>query len=82
MAKLWEKGYELEPEIERFTVGEDYLLDRSLVRADVAGSAAHATMLAKVGLLSEKERDRLLGGLRALLKDFAAGKFSITPSQE
>jgi len=82
MAKLWEKGYELEPEIERFTVGEDYLLDRSLVRADVAGSAAHATMLAKVGLLSDKERDRLLGGLRAVLKDFAAGKFSITPSQE
>ena len=49
MAKLWEKGYELEPEIERFTVGEDYLLDRDLVRADVLGSAAHATMLAKVG---------------------------------
>jgi len=82
MAKLWEKGYELEPEIERFTVGEDYLLDRDLVRADVAGSAAHATMLAKVGLLAAKERDRLLGGLRSVLKDFAAGKFSITPSQE
>ena len=82
MAKLWEKGYELEPEIERFTVGEDYLLDRDLVRADVAGSAAHATMLAKVGLLTAKERDRLLGGLRSVLKDFAAGKFSITPSEE
>jgi len=82
MAKLWEKGYELEPEIERFTVGEDYLLDRDLVRADVAGSAAHATMLAKVGLLTAKERDRLLGGLRSVLKDLAGGKFSITPSQE
>jgi argininosuccinate lyase len=67
MAKLWEKGYEL---------------DRDLVRADVAGSAAHATMLAKVGLLTAKERDSLLGGLRSVLKDFAAGKFSITPSQE
>jgi argininosuccinate lyase len=73
MAKLWEKGYELEPEIERFTVGEDYLLDRDLVRADVAGSAAHAAMLAKVGLLSEKVRGRLLAGLRGVLKDFAAG---------
>ena len=82
MAKLWGKGYELEPEIERFTVGEDYLLDRDLVRADVVGSAAHATMLAKVGLLTAKERDRLLDGLRSVLKDFAAGKFSITPSEE
>jgi len=82
MAKVWEKGYELEPEIERFTVGEDYLLDRDLVRADVVGSAAHAMMLAKVGLLTAKERDRLLGGLRSVLKDFATGKFSITPSEE
>ena len=82
MAKLWEKGYELEPEVERFTVGQDYLLDRALVRMDVLGSAAHATMLAKVGLLKAKQRDQVLQGLRGLLRDFDEGKFSITPSQE
>jgi argininosuccinate lyase len=82
MAKLWEKGYELEPEVERFTVGQDYLLDRALVRMDVLGSAAHATMLAKVGLLKAKERDQILKGLRGVLKDFEAGTFTITPSQE
>ena len=52
MAKLWDKGYSIDPEIEQFTVGEDHLLDRALVRADLAGSAAHATMLAKIGVLS------------------------------
>ncbi len=82
MAKLWSKGYEIEPEIEEFTVGEDHLLDRALVRADVLGSAAHATMLAKIGILSVKERDRLLGGLRQVLADFEAGRFAITPEQE
>jgi|WetSurMetagenome_2_1015567.scaffolds.fasta_scaffold30561_5 argininosuccinate lyase len=82
MAKLWDKGYSIEPEIEQFTVGEDHLLDRALVRADLAGSAAHATMLARVGVLTTKERDRLLGGLRAIQKDFEAGKFAITPAQE
>jgi argininosuccinate lyase len=82
MAKLWDKGYSIEPEIERFTVGEDYLLDRDLVRADVAGSAAHATMLATIGVLTEGERDRLLAGLRAVLADFAAGRFAILPNQE
>jgi argininosuccinate lyase len=82
MAKLWDKGYSIEPEIEQFTVGEDYILDRELVRADLAGSAAHATMLARVGILSAKERDRLLAGLRAIGKDFAASKFAIKPSQE
>jgi argininosuccinate lyase len=82
MAKLWDKGYAIDPEIERFTVGEDHLLDRDLVRADLAGSAAHATMLAKVGILTAEERDRLLEGLRAIRKDFEAGRFAILPIQE
>ncbi|MCX5670440.1 MAG: argininosuccinate lyase [Planctomycetota bacterium] len=82
MAKLWDKGYSIDPEIERFTVGEDYLLDRDLVRADVLGSAAHAAMLAKIGVLTARERDRLLGGLRQVLAGFEAGKFAIRPDQE
>ncbi|MCX5685558.1 MAG: argininosuccinate lyase [Planctomycetota bacterium] len=82
MAKLWDKGYSIDPEIERFTVGEDYLLDAGLVRADILGSAAHATMLAKIGILTAKERGRLVAGLRAVLKDFEAGKFVIRPEQE
>ena len=82
MAKLWDKGHRLDPQVERFTVGEDYLLDRDLVRADCLGSAAHATMLAQVGLLTGEERDRLLEGLCAVLADYAAGRFSIRPDQE
>jgi len=82
MAKLWDKGYGIDPEIEQFTVGEDHLLDRALVRADCLGSAAHATMLAKVGILKATERNRLLKGLKAVLKDFAAGRFAISPEQE
>jgi len=82
MAKLWDKGYEIDPEIERFTVGEDHRLDRALVRADVLGSMAHATMLAAVGLLSAEERDRLLGGLKAVLQAQDAGTFAIRPEQE
>ena len=82
MAKLWDKGYSLEAEVERFTVGEDPRLDRALVRADVLGSMAHATMLAAVGLLTGEERDRLLDGLRAVLQDFEAGTFAIRPDQE
>jgi len=82
MAKLWDKGYAIDAEIERFTVGEDHLLDRALVRADCLGSMAHATMLASIGVLSDAERDRLLAGLRAVLADFEAGAFAIRPEQE
>jgi argininosuccinate lyase len=82
MAKLWDKGYGIDPQIEQFTVGEDYLLDRALVRADCLGSAAHATMLAAIGVLTAKERDRLLKGLRGVLEDSDAGRFAIRPDQE
>ncbi|MBE3123337.1 MAG: argininosuccinate lyase [Planctomycetes bacterium] len=82
MAKLWDKGYAIDPEIERFTVGEDYLLDAALVRADCLGSAAHATMLARIGVLTAKERDRILAGLRAILKDADEGRFAVRPEQE
>ena len=82
MAKLWDKGYRVDPEIEQFTVGQDHLLDRALVRADCLASAAHATMLAKIGILKATERSQLLKGLKAVLKSFEAGKFAISPEQE
>ena len=82
MAKLWDKGYGIDPEVEQFTVGEDYRLDAALVRADCLGSAAHAAMLAKIGVLTVRERGRLLKGLKRVLKDFRAGTFVIRPDQE
>jgi len=82
MAKLWDKGYGIDPEVEQFTVGEDHRLDAALVRADCLGSAAHATMLAKIGVLTVRERGRLLKGLKRVLKDFRAGTFVIRPDQE
>jgi len=82
MARLWDKGSAIDAEIERFTVGEDHLLDRALVRADCLGSMAHATMLAAIGVLTEAERDGLIAGLRAVLADFEAGTFAIRPEQE
>jgi len=82
MAKLWDKGYSIDSEIERFTVGEDYILDRDLVRADVLGSAAHAEMLKVIGILSAEELAEIKEGLRAVLNDFSDNQFSIRPDQE
>ena len=59
MPKLWDKGYQLDREVERFTVGEDYVLDEALIEADVLGSIAHARMLQKIGILSAREFGRL-----------------------
>ena len=59
MGKLWDKGYELNKVVERFTVGDDFKLDLALVRWDCVGSIAHAAMLTEIGILTKKEYARL-----------------------
>lgn len=55
MAKLWQKNYTLDKEIEGYTVGEDYILDQVLLPYDAKASIAHAKMLRKCGYLSAGE---------------------------
>ena len=50
--KLWSKGYELNKEIERYTVGDDPDLDRVLVSYDCVASMAHARVLERAGVLT------------------------------
>ena len=80
--KLWEKGYQLNKEIEKFSVGEDYVLDKELVEADVLGSIAHARMLASIKILSRTEFRKLKGALLEILKLNKEGKFIILPEDE
>ena len=58
-AKLWDKGYDTDAQIERFTVGKDRELDVVLAPYDVLGTMAHITMLQEVGLLEKAEMDVL-----------------------
>ena len=80
--KLWAKGYDLNKDIESYTVGDDYILDRRLVKHDCAASIAHAKMLRKVGLLTAKELADISAGLRRIAELDAAGKFIIKPEDE
>ncbi len=82
MGKLWDKGYDLDALVEEFTVGRDYELDSKLVPADCAGSLAHATVLAKIGILASGELASLRRELAAIVEDHAAGRFPITQKDE
>ena len=75
--KLWEKDFEINKEIERFTVGRDRELDLYLAPYDVIGSMAHITMLESVGLLKRDELDVLLRELKAILSLCDSGGFVI-----
>ena len=82
MAKLWQKGYELNEVVEAFTVGEDPALDRALVKWDAVGSMAHARMLAAIGVLTAEEAERLRAELAAVVALDAGGKFEIRREHE
>ncbi len=80
--KLWDKGYELDGMIEKFTVGKDRELDLFLAPYDIEGTIAHVKMLAKVGLLAESELEVLLPELEALHSQALRGEFSIDEGVE
>lgn len=82
MAKLWNKGYDDDALIDKFTVGKDRELDLYLAQYDILGTMAHITMLSKVGLLPEEDLKKLLPVLAELHDDAVAGKFEIEPDVE
>ena len=82
MNKLWSKGYQLDPLVEEFTVGNDYILDSRLIPSDLMGSLAHATMLESVGLLAGDQLEALRRGLLTILSEHENGAFVIARSDE
>lgn len=80
--KLWEKNFEVNKEIERFTVGRDREMDMYLAKYDVLGSMAHITMLESIGLLEKDELEKLLAELRHIYQLCEDGKFSIEKDVE
>lgn len=75
--KLWDKGFDTDKKIDRFTVGNDRELDMQLVKYDLIASKAHAKMLAEVGLISEGEGAALIQALEEMAQEVQMGHFTI-----
>ncbi|MBQ9099220.1 MAG: argininosuccinate lyase [Clostridia bacterium] len=56
--------------------------DSRMYRQDIAGSMAHAAMLAKQGILTAAEAEELIAGLGGILEDLQSGKLEIDPLAE
>jgi argininosuccinate lyase len=82
MAKLWDKGYELDQVVERFTVGRDFILDRELIPSDAAASIAHVRMLSSVGIVTRDQADQIEGELRRIAGDGLRREVSISRGDE
>ena len=75
----------------RFSSGPDAIMeeinasigfDHRLYRQDIAGSIAHARMLAASGILTEADRDAIVTGLSDVLAEIESQKFTFSRSLE
>jgi argininosuccinate lyase len=75
----------------RFAEGPDAVMeeinasidfDRELFRQDIAGSTAHARMLAKQGIIAADDADKIIAGLDTILREIEAGKFKFSRALE
>lgn len=75
--KLWDKGIEIDKQIENFTVGNDREIDMHIAKYDVQASLAHAKMLKSIGIITADELADLEKGLTHISSTFENGTFVI-----
>lgn len=80
--ELWEGRFTGSPSEALQALNDSFPFDRRMFREDIAGSRAHVTMLADVGLLTGEERDQLVDGLNAVEVEMATGAFEPIGSDE
>jgi len=66
--------------VERFTASVGF--DQRLYHQDINGSIAHASMLARIGVLSEADRDAITEGLEEIRGEIERGEFDWSESLE
>jgi argininosuccinate lyase len=73
-------GKETEQTVEDFTTSLPF--DRRLYRQDIAGSMAHARMLAKQGIITPAEGEQIVAGLTEIRRELEAGELEFDPALE
>ncbi len=77
---------DIDAEVLAYTAGRDLELDRALIEADCLGTAAHAATLARLPLrppiLSAADVRRIRAALREVVREAAAGAFTIGPEDQ
>ena len=80
--KLWGGRFTKETNHLVHNFNESISFDQKFYKQDIAGSIAHVTMLAKQGILSEKDKDAIIEGLEGIRRDLDSGALTITTESE
>lgn len=81
---IWKKEStgEVDERVMRFLAGDDVILDRELLPFDIRASQAHASGLARIGVLSDAQADSMVAALDELQQAFDAGEFVLDQRYE
>ncbi|MCD8223021.1 MAG: argininosuccinate lyase [Clostridiales bacterium] len=80
--KLWGGRFTKEENQLVHNFNESLSFDRKFYRQDIRGSIAHVTMLAKQGIVSEEDKEAIIGGLEGILSDLDEGRLEFTAEHE
>ncbi|MBV7338315.1 argininosuccinate lyase [Chloroflexi bacterium TSY] len=80
--KLWGGRFtgETDPLMEQFNASVGF--DQRMWRADILGSQAYATALARARIITQQEADQICGGLEEVATEWASGSFALQPGDE
>ncbi len=82
MAQLWGGRFTKETDQLVYNFNASIGFDQKFYEQDIKGSVAHVKMLEKQGILTEAERDEIIGGLDGIRKDVQEGRLVITSEYE
>ena len=82
MDKLWAGRFAKELDSRANDFNSSIRVDSRMVRQDIKGSIAHATMLGSTGILPQAEVDMIVEGLQGILADIDNGSLPIDMTAE
>jgi argininosuccinate lyase len=80
--KMWGGRFATGPDAIMEEINASIGFDQRLFRQDIAGSIAHATMLAETGILTQEDRDSIVSGLTEVLAEIEGGRFTFSRALE
>ena len=82
MAQLWGGRFTKETDKLVYNFNASISFDQKFYQEDMEGSIAHVTMLAAVGILTEKEKEDIVSAIHDIMSEVESGKLEITDEFE
>ncbi|WP_101068742.1 argininosuccinate lyase [Roseovarius salinarum] len=80
--KMWGGRFAAGPDAIMEAINASIGYDKRLAAQDIAGSRAHAAMLAATGIVSDRDAEAIREGLLTVLSEIEAGDFEFSPALE